>query len=101
MTDTAIPGGTILRNDAGDWFYIRDDLLEQFRVKDQESLDALQRLTSDDLEDEVAGYAMPGTQGFALLPGGPVSFEMGSRLSDIGFGNLAIRANRGLGIGAC
>jgi hypothetical protein len=93
MAEGAVPGGTIIRGEDGTWYYIRDDKLEQFRVTDDETLSALTDLESrQDEESEVSG--------FALLPDGPVTFEE-PKLLNIGFNNLAIRANGGLGIGSC
>jgi hypothetical protein len=94
MAQTSVPGGTILRGEDGTWYYIRDDMLEQFRVTDDETLNAFAELEhrQGEGEDEVGGFAM--------MAGGPMTFEQPSFLN-IGFNNLALRANQGLGIGSC
>ncbi|HLN18165.1 MAG TPA: hypothetical protein VK277_15610 [Acidimicrobiales bacterium] len=93
MAQTAVPGGTIIRSDDGTWYYIRDDKLDQFKVTDQETLSAFSELEEKaEQGDEVAG--------FSFLPSGPGTFESIS-FNNIGFGNLALRAEHGLGIGTC
>jgi hypothetical protein len=91
MAESGVLGGTILRGDDGTWFYIRDDKLDQFKVKDDETIAALTEIAQRE-EEEVSG--------FAFLPAGPATFET-PKLNNIGFNNLALRANFGLGIGTC
>jgi len=93
MAQDTVPGGTILRSEDGAWYYIRDDKLEPFRVTDDETLAAFAELERRQEEDE-------DVSGFALMPEGPITFES-PRLLNIGFNNVALRANGGLGIGTC
>jgi hypothetical protein len=89
------PGGTILRGQDGTWYYIRDDQLGPFEVKDKETLDAFKSLETADGPEESEDVS-----GFALISGGPATFDLRG-LRRIGFDNLALRANFGLGIGVC
>jgi hypothetical protein len=93
MAQTSVPGGTILRGDDGTWYYIRDDKLDEFKVTDNETLAALNQVEAQQDEDAEVG-------GFSFLPAGPSTFESPT-LNNIGFGNLALRAEHGLGIGTC